>query len=265
MSYLRDTAIVLTYEPFREHDAWVTLFGREHGKLVAVARGCRVPKAKQIGHLEPFSKVDVMIAKGQAFDKLAVARSLGSSRALRQSLPALVLAGSTAHLVEQLTRPGLPESDIFFVLEEIHELAGQGIQGISANRTRLLANAAAVRILLAQGLMPTLDACGQCQAELVHESWWSPLAHGFVCKNCIADWRHDQGLRLMDVHGRRLVRMLASWPLKELLTITIPLPIVILVSSLVEDWVQRTPLGPGSFDGSRFSRILDRIDALRPA
>ena len=37
--YLRDRAIVLRNEPFREHDRKVVLFGMQHGLLEAVARG----------------------------------------------------------------------------------------------------------------------------------------------------------------------------------------------------------------------------------
>jgi len=41
MSYIRDRVIVLKSEPFREHDSWLTCYGKEQGKLIAVARGAR--------------------------------------------------------------------------------------------------------------------------------------------------------------------------------------------------------------------------------
>src|SRR6516164_59157 len=86
MPYLRDTVYVLRTEPFREHDAWISMYGREHGKLEAVARGFRNAKAKQHGHLEPLTKTEVMIAVGASVDKLAVAHAVGAQTDLRSRL-----------------------------------------------------------------------------------------------------------------------------------------------------------------------------------
>src|SRR3989338_2779477 len=103
MSYLRDTAIVLRREPFREEDAWLTLFSKHHGKLEAVARSGHRLEAKALGHADVFSEVEVMIAKGRSFDKLAVVHLVRPRHNLRQSLPALIMAGGFLNLVDALT------------------------------------------------------------------------------------------------------------------------------------------------------------------
>ena len=73
MPYIRDRVIVLRSESFREHDRRIVMFGLGHGLLSAVARGASAQQAKQGGHIVPFSEAEVLIAKGAAFDKLAVA------------------------------------------------------------------------------------------------------------------------------------------------------------------------------------------------
>lgn len=157
MSYLRDTVYILKTSPFREHDAWVSMYGRDHGKLEAVARGTRRWKAKQLGHLEDLSRVDVMIAKGASFDKLAVAHAVESHHGLRQRLGAMVTLGAFAHLVDQLTRPGLADRDIFDLLEEFHKTWHETPREPSPERARLLYAAAAMRLLALLGYAPSFD------------------------------------------------------------------------------------------------------------
>ena len=103
MSYTRDRAIVLRAEPFREQDIWLTCYGRWSGKFTAVARGARSLKAKQLGHVEALSEVEVMIAKGSAFDKVAVSRLVEPRTHVRRSLSATVLAGAAVDFIDRLT------------------------------------------------------------------------------------------------------------------------------------------------------------------
>src|SRR6266567_7926085 len=100
MPYLRDRVIVLSKEPFREQDRRYVMYGQEHGLLIAVARGASVKSSKQAGHLEPFCTSDVMIAKGSAFDKLAVAKMVDWPwRGSSPRLEAYAVCGAFSELV----------------------------------------------------------------------------------------------------------------------------------------------------------------------
>jgi DNA repair protein RecO (recombination protein O) len=157
MSYLRDRVFILKTAPFREHDAWISMYGREHGKLEAVARGIRSWKAKHLGHLEPLTQADVMIAKGTSFDKLAVAQAAEAQCQMRSRLGALVTLGSFAHLVDQLTRPGLADPEIFDLLQELHATWSSTVREPSSERAKLLYSAAAVRLLTMLGYAPSFE------------------------------------------------------------------------------------------------------------
>lgn len=157
MSYIRDRVFILKTAPFREHDVWVSMYGRDHGKLEAVARGVRSWQAKQRGHVEPLTLVDVMVAKGASFDKLAVAHALEAQNDTRNKFGALVTLGSFAHLVDQLTRPGLADPDIFDLLSEFNATWSSSVREPSPERARLLYSTAALRLLRMLGYAPSFD------------------------------------------------------------------------------------------------------------
>lgn len=157
MPYLRDVAFILKSEPYREHDAWISMYGREHGKMEAVARGLRSWNAKQRGHLEPLTKADVMIAVGSSFDKLAVAHAHGDQHGLRDRLGAMVMFGSFAHLLDRLTKPGVADPEVFHLLDELSSAWRSTVREPSPERARLLYAGAALRLLGTLGYAPSFD------------------------------------------------------------------------------------------------------------
>ncbi|MFZ2804563.1 MAG: recombination protein O N-terminal domain-containing protein [Patescibacteria group bacterium] len=159
MPYLRDTVIVLKKEPYREHDRRYTLYGREHGLLVGVARGSSLPASKQAGHLEPFMEAQVMIAKGAAFDKLAVAAGSRFPFDVMQQnrLAFFAVCGAFTGLVVALLRPGIADERIFYTLQELITVMATTPEEPSAQRARLLLSAATLRLLDVLGFAPPIE------------------------------------------------------------------------------------------------------------
>jgi len=181
MPYLRDLAFVLKKEPFREQDRRYFLYGREHGLLIAVARGSCLKKSKQAGHLEPFSVSEVMLAKGAAFDKLAVAknRSNGTYQTNIPTLASYAVCGRLAELVVALTRPGISDVRIFYLLED----TAQAFSGLecepSPERARFILAAASLKLLDFLGFAPNAALAEQAPenfAQLFSFIRRSPLA-----------------------------------------------------------------------------------------
>lgn len=136
------------------------MYGREHGLLEAVARGAALGTSKQAGHLEPFSISDVMIAKGVAIDKLAVARLIETPlRASQPSfrLPLFAICGACADLVIALTRPGISDDRIFFLLRELIHALTRLPEHPSSTRARCLYAATTLKLLGLVGFAPPLD------------------------------------------------------------------------------------------------------------
>ena len=78
MPLYRDEGVVLRTAKLGEADRFVTLLTRSHGKIRAVAKGVRRVKSRFGGRLEPFMRVDVLIATGRTLDVVSQAESISA-------------------------------------------------------------------------------------------------------------------------------------------------------------------------------------------
>lgn len=158
MPYLRDRVFVLKKDSVREHDRRYVLYGREHGLLIAVARGIAKPTSKQIGHLEPFVQADVMLAAGKAGDLVAVAREVSAATSrFPSSLGGIALIGGCADIVTRLVRPGVSDARIFDLLTNVQAIATSFIVEPTSIRARFLFSIAALKLLDCLGFAPSVE------------------------------------------------------------------------------------------------------------
>lgn len=68
--------IVLRHRRIGDADRIITLLTPRRGKVDAVARGALRPRSKLAGHLEPMSRVDVLLAHGRSLDIVTQAQML---------------------------------------------------------------------------------------------------------------------------------------------------------------------------------------------
>ncbi len=184
MPYLRDRVFVLRSEPFREQDIWLTCYGRTLGKCVAVARGTRQLHAKHLGHLEPLTEVDVMIAKGVAFDKIAVARLVAPRPHVRRNLSAAVLGGAAADFIDRLTHPGAPDPFLYELLQEVLDLFVEIEANVTPARGQFLFAVFCLKVLRMLGHVPDMDRCGHCRVTLKGEVFLLTSLGIIVCATC---------------------------------------------------------------------------------
>ena len=78
MPLYRDEGVVVRTTKLGEADRIVTLLTRSHGKIRAVAKGVRRVKSRFGGRLEPFMRVDVLIATGRTLDVVSQAESISA-------------------------------------------------------------------------------------------------------------------------------------------------------------------------------------------
>jgi len=257
MSYLRDTAIVLKQTPYREYDARVVLFGRTYGKMTAVARGLKRPHAKHTGSLEPFSEIEVLIAKGKAFDKLAVARIAKPRLRLRDRLASLAIAGTFVDLAERLTRPDAPDVALYALLGELLDALDALSQEPSAARGRLMLNAATLKLLDLSGYALHLDQCIACRTDLAGTVSYAAAAGGFLCEICCRDRRREypHALRLPE-HALGLLRFLRLRPLASVLNVTASPELFLSAGAAIEDALRHAPLDREPHGAQTVMRIL---------
>lgn len=78
MPLYRDDAVVLRTHKLGEADRIVTMLGRQHGKIRAVAKGVRRTGSKFGSRLEPFMVADVQLYEGRSLDIITQVESIGA-------------------------------------------------------------------------------------------------------------------------------------------------------------------------------------------
>ena len=157
MPYLRDTAFILKKEPVNEHDRRYILYGRDHGLLTAVARGTSLRTSKQAGHLEPFTEAEIMIAKGRAWDKLAVARNVSEEGVVRlqlRTIGAMAVMGAFCDLVASLTRSGVCDARIYDLIKDTRLACVKMDSVASSTRASFIFSGSALKLLDLLGYAP---------------------------------------------------------------------------------------------------------------
>ena len=88
--------LILKRRQHHEHDAIITAFSPQRGRLNLLARGVAKPQSKLAGHLEPLTIVDGLIVWSQR-PLLSSATSRQSFIGLKDQLAAIVLAGQVVN------------------------------------------------------------------------------------------------------------------------------------------------------------------------
>ncbi len=226
MSYLRDQVVILKKDAFREHDRRYLMYGREHGLLHAVARGASAKTSKHAGHLEPFSIVEVMIAKGIAFDKLAVAHSVdgAATRRVASYLGSLAVLGAISDTIVKLTRPGISDVRIFDILIETRQAVLSFPSEPTPERARLLLAGATLKLLDVLGFAPPLET----RTDVLPPAL-------------------------------TLIKFLRRFPLPDALRVTTTTDVITEASSFVEDALRHTPLEQAPHGPRSIHALLDKI------
>src|SRR5512135_1003966 len=97
----RVEAVVLRHSDWGEADRILTLYTRERGKVRAIAKGARRIKSRKAGHLEPFTRVTLQLAKGQ---DLLIITQADTQQAYLPIHEALDKTSQAAYLCELLDR-----------------------------------------------------------------------------------------------------------------------------------------------------------------
>ena len=100
---LRVEAIILQHSDWGEADRILRLFTREQGKLRAIAKGARKMKSRKAGHLEPFMRSKLMLAKGRDMWIVTQAEVIDPYTSLRENLELTARAAYVIELLDRLT------------------------------------------------------------------------------------------------------------------------------------------------------------------
>lgn len=115
------TAVILKKRKIGETDRLYTLYTRENGKVQAIARGARKPRAKLAGHLETFNRGSVMVARSRGIGTITSAVADWYGGRLKRDGGSLLAAVQAVGTFERLVDVGERDMALFDLLTEYLE------------------------------------------------------------------------------------------------------------------------------------------------
>lgn len=213
----RVETVVLRHADWGEADRLLTLYSRELGKIRAVAKGARKLRSRKAGHLQPFTRVVLMLARGRDMWIVTQAESVDAYLPLRENL---VLTGYAAYVMELLDRFTYEEGEN----RALYSLLVDTLGRLSAGRDIFLTvRYYEIRLLDFLGFRPELFRCVNCGSEIrAQDQFFSALHGGVVCPNCPAA---VPGSRPVSMAALKFLRHLQRSTYSEAARAVIPPPV----------------------------------------
>ena len=176
---LRVEAIILQHSDWGEADRILRLFTREQGKLRAIAKGARKMKSRKAGHLEPFMRSKLMLAKGRDMWIVTQAEVIDPYTSLRENLE---LTARAAYVIELLDRLTYEEGQNW----QLYDLTAKTLTRLVDEKDPFVpTHYFEMRILDNTGYRPLLFECASCKKEIkAEDQFFSAGQGGVLCPNC---------------------------------------------------------------------------------
>jgi len=175
----RTQAIVLSHMEYGEADRILKIFTLEKGKISAIAKGVRKIRSRKAGHLEPFTRVNLFLAKGRNLDIITQAETVDPYMGLRENLERVAYASYVMELLDRFTYEEGQNVGLFRLLaSSLSRLENQ-------SNAETVVHYFEVRFLDLLGFRPQLFECVECGHEILEEDqYFSPLIGGILCPKC---------------------------------------------------------------------------------
>lgn len=178
----RVEAIVLKHSDFGEADRLLTLYTRELGKVRAIAKGARKARSRKAGHIEPFTRVSLLLAQGRSLHIVSQAEAQDNHAALHEDLVALGYASYVVELLDKFTYDEDEHRGLYRLLRDTLPRLNHGTDVEVAVRYY------EVRLLDLLGFRPELHHCLNCKREIqAEDQFFSTQQGGVLCPNCGRD------------------------------------------------------------------------------
>jgi DNA repair protein RecO (recombination protein O) len=180
----RTEAVVLRRQDLGEADRLLSVYSLDFGKLRLIAKGVRRPGSRKSGHLEPFTRVQLLLARGRELDIITQAEAIETFPKLRDDLVRLGQAAYVIELIDRFTLDRDSNQALYRLL--IHTLERLAAQSKSAGAILHFQ----LRLLEKVGYRPEVFRCVGCGEELrPQDQYFSMNEGGVLCPDCGTDRR----------------------------------------------------------------------------
>lgn len=223
---IRVEGVIIRHTNFGEADRLLTIFTRESGKVRSIAKGVRKARSRKAGHVEPFTRTILQLARGRDLFILTQAETLDGYSTLREDLILLGYASYVIELIDRSTNDDEENRSLYNLLT--HTLARLN-RGDDPNRaTRYFE----IRLLDYVGFRPQLYNCTQCDAEIQPEDqFFSAHQGGVICINC---GQRDPQARPVSMLALKYLRHFQRSSYREASRASIPTAVYVEMENLMQ-------------------------------
>lgn len=180
MKDYKTEAIVINTRDLGESDKILTLYTRERGKVSAVSRGVRKPRARLAAVAQVFTYATFQIFPGRQLHRIAQVALIDSFHHLRQDLDRLAYASYFAELVDKLVESDEPHEDLFILLLAAMHLVAH------TTDLEIVQRWFELKLMSLLGYHPHVDNCIVCQRDFAASARLSVNLGGVLCHRCVA-------------------------------------------------------------------------------
>ncbi|HEX2906442.1 MAG TPA: DNA repair protein RecO [Phototrophicaceae bacterium] len=212
----RTPAIILKRRDFGEADRLLTILTPEHGKLDVIAKGARKPTSHKTGHVELFTRADMLIHRGRDLDIAVQAEMTAPYLGIRENLQRGAYASYIAELLDRFTIEGDEDYGAIF------ELVDQTLYRLCHDDDpRLAVRYYEMRLLDEVGFRPELTECVISREPIEPEDQFFSYAMGGVIK---PQYGHEgTALVTIPLTTLKVLRHMQRSPYSHVKTLTISL------------------------------------------
>jgi len=184
------TGLILRRRDYQENDRLFYIYTKDHGKIELVAKGTKKITSKLNSYLEPLYLVNLMIAKGKFFDKLANANVVKSYENLRndKDLVGFFLINYLSETINNLILGQTPQNKKYDLLLELLDILDVEIIKERENKKEwllFLSNIFLLKFLNHLGYRPEIQRCLVChKAILLTKNIFDFSRGGVICEDC---------------------------------------------------------------------------------
>jgi len=193
-------SVVLRHSNWGEADRLLVLFTREAGKLRAVAKGVRKMRSRKAGHLEPFTRVKLLLAHGRDFWIVTQAETVDAYLPLREDLLRTAYGSYVLELLDRFTYDEGENRSLYqLLLDTLSRVTNLPDPYIAVRYYE-------IRLLDLLGFRPELFHCVNCGNPIkAEDQFFSFLQGGVVCPPCTD---HMHAARQVSMDALRFLRHL---------------------------------------------------------
>lgn len=174
--------IILKRKNFSEADKLVTIFTKNQGKVICVAKGVRKITSRRAGSLELLNHVKVSLHQTKGLPILTEAQTQNTFPDLKEDLNKISIAFLVLELTDRLFEEGQENRNVF---DLIYDTLSRINTAQTLPEAKKFQVSFQIKLLTEMGYLPQLYKCTECENKLEEKKvFLSPNCGGLVDDNC---------------------------------------------------------------------------------